>query len=587
MKVFYFITLSFFFAVSSFAASQNCVDNFNKSIRLYDEGRSLFIEARENYEAFNKLKDMVIRNKGRKRHSKFNRTEKTIEAIELLNQAIAKTREAKEKFRLGNNYNAKAQEYCDDENAAKAKQDFDTSQQYLEKITKRLTGQDPSQATSFIPDYSTAKTDLLNDLIRYRKTQAIYMIENEEIDLNSSSREDGWTPLHTAVSQNDMDITKALVEAGANINQQSRDGYTPLMLAAINGNARLFSYLFEHNASAYLLTGFNADNRYKNCNIADLVIVAKTGKQLEGSELYSGNYLDGHQEILGYLQDKGLVPVCSLDPVIATVNGEKIFKSSVDFIFAHEFRSQIENSNQQLPAEQETKIRADILDYLILQELQGQLARQKGMTVDTNQRDEQVQDICNRLDNIDRKWLEHYIENEMLAQMIIQKDVIDHIKIPEQELHRYYEEHPESFQQPETICARHIIVKSKEEAQRLLALVKQNPENFGELAKQYSTGPTASKGGDLGCFNRNKMVEEFSTAAFALDAGEISDVIQTQFGYHIIEVTSKTPAETVPFDVIRGNLKKWFLKQKAKEEIPKWQDSLRNSAKIEIIQSDM
>jgi tetratricopeptide (TPR) repeat protein len=315
MKIFYFITLSFFFVVSSFAATQNCVDNFNKSIRLYDEGRSLFIEARENYEAFNKLKDMVIRNKGRKRHSKFNRTEKTIEAIELLNQAIAKTREAKEKFRLGNSYNAKAQEYCYDENAAKARQDFDTSQQYLEKIAKRLTGKDPSQATSFIPDYSTAKTDLLNDLIRYRKAQAIYMIENEEIDLNSSSREDGWTPLHTAVSRNDMDITKALVEAGANINRQTRQGYTPLMFATINGNDKLFTYLFEHNASPFLLTGFNADNKYKNCNIADLTTLAGAGQYFEGSEFETYYSLNRHQAILDYLQSKGLIPVCNQNPL--------------------------------------------------------------------------------------------------------------------------------------------------------------------------------------------------------------------------------------------------------------------------------
>ena len=584
MKIFSFIMLSFFLVSPSFATSQRCVDNFNKSVNLYKEGRSLFIKGRENYQEFVKLKDMVVRNKGRKRHVKFNRTEKALEAIELLNQAIAQTRSAKEKFMRGNNYNAKAQKYCDNEDYATTKKDFGTSQEYLEKITKRLTGKNPSDATRFVPDYSTAKVDLLNGLIRYERTEvALHLIENEEINLNDNSREDKWTVLHTAVSRNNVDITKALVEAGANVNQQTRAGYTPLMLAAISGHDKLFSYLFEHNASPFLLTGFHTNNKYKNCNIADLTTLARTGKKLEGSGLYPSDYLNGHQKILRYLRGKGLVPVCNLNPVVATVNGEKIFKSDVDVIFDHEILPQIEDSNQTLSAEQETEIRSGILNNIILLELQGQLARQQGMTVDTGKRNQRVQDICNRFGDIDKKWLEHYIENEMLAQLIIQKEVVDHIRISEQELHRYYKENPDSFQQPEAICARHIVVKSQEDAQHVLALVKKNPENFGELAKQYSTGPSADNGGDLGCFERKKMVEDFSAAAFALNAGEISDVVQTQFGYHIINVTAKQPAETVPFDKIRDNLEKWLKEQRAKIEIPQWQDSLRTSAEVDII----
>ncbi len=588
MKILSFIFLLSLCVTPSFATSQKCVDNYNKAHDLYKEGMELYGDAGDNYDSFKRLKDMVTTGRWCKDQTKPDCFETTVEAVNLLNKALAQTREAELKFKRGDNYSTKAQEYCYGETAAKNRQNFDTSQNYLSQIKTRLTGIKGEDWDYFSRDYSRAKIDFLYDLIKNMQSKsAIYIIEHEDIDLNHKIDAKGWSFLHTATSYNALDIVKALIAAGADINQQTDQGYTPLMLAAIYGYDKLFSYFLEQGASPFQLTGFHTNDQYQNCNLADLVVLAKTGHSFDGSgfnlsmlDLFAS--VSNHQNILNDLQRKGLEPVCNLNPVIATVNGVDIFKSNVDAIFNLTIRPQIKQSGQKLSAEQKTQFEMDILNHIILQEIQAQLARKKGLTADIKRRDYKIRELINKFVRIDKGWLEHYIENEMLAQLIIQKKIIDHIKVPEQDLRRYYKEHPDLFQKPATICARHIIVKSKEDAQRILALAKKDPENFAELAKQFSTGPSASQGGDLGCFNRDRMVKEFSAAAFALDAGEISDVVQTQFGYHIIKVTSKTPAEAVPFAEVRDDLAKWFKNQQAEEKTKKWEKELLASADIKI-----
>ncbi len=86
------------------------------------------------------------------------------------------------------------------------------------------------------------------------------------------------------------------------------------------------------------------------------------------------------------------------------------------------------------------------------------------------------------------------------------------------------------------VKASHILVKTEGEARKILEELKKGA-NFAKLAKQFSECPSKKKGGNLGWFGRGKMVREFENAAFSLKKGEISDIVKTQFGYHIIKVT--------------------------------------------------
>lgn len=110
-------------------------------------------------------------------------------------------------------------------------------------------------------------------------------------------------------------------------------------------------------------------------------------------------------------------------------------------------------------------------------------------------------------------------------------------EVKEEEIRTYFDEHQDEFKIDE-ITAKHILVEKKELAEEILAKLK-NGADFGKLAAEYGTDGTAEKGGDLGTFGRNVMDPEFEKVAFALKPGELSDVVKTQFGYHIILVTDK------------------------------------------------
>ncbi|MRR07152.1 MAG: peptidylprolyl isomerase, partial [Deltaproteobacteria bacterium] len=110
-------------------------------------------------------------------------------------------------------------------------------------------------------------------------------------------------------------------------------------------------------------------------------------------------------------------------------------------------------------------------------------------------------------------------------------------------------------------------------------------EDFAVLAKDNSTCPSAAQGGNLGYFGKGQMVPAFETAAFSLKSGEISEVVETQFGYHIIKVTDKKPAGTVPFAEAKNDIIEYLKTQKIQQDISKYVEKLRKEAKIEIINS--
>ena len=148
--------------------------------------------------------------------------------------------------------------------------------------------------------------------------------------------------------------------------------------------------------------------------------------------------------------------------------------------------------------------------------------------------------------------------------------------IPDEELESFYRENFSRFSIPEQRSARHILIKTSEEdtedilaekrnrAEQVLELAKSG-EDFTELAKQYSEGPTGPKGGDLGSFTRGRMVKPFDDAAFSLKEGEISDIVETQFGFHIIKLEKIEPAYTRTLEEARGEIEAQLQAQKSGE----------------------
>jgi peptidyl-prolyl cis-trans isomerase C len=170
--------------------------------------------------------------------------------------------------------------------------------------------------------------------------------------------------------------------------------------------------------------------------------------------------------------------------------------------------------------------------------------------------------------------------------------VISKIDISDTDRRSFYDQNPQFFKQPEQVQARHILIKSgpkddKAQQDKALEKIKQVQEevkaggDFAALAKKYSEGPSGKNGGDLGYFGRGQMVKPFEVAAFGLEPGQTSDIVKTQFGYHLITVTGKKAASTTPYEEVKEKIGSHLKQQKTTESVKVYIESLKKDAKIE------
>lgn len=144
-------------------------------------------------------------------------------------------------------------------------------------------------------------------------------------------------------------------------------------------------------------------------------------------------------------------------------------------------------------------------------------------------------------------------------------------------LKAFYDETVKTLKPEQEVRARHILVEKEEEAKAALDRLKKG-EDFAKLAAELSKDPGSGKdGGDLGYFSKDRMVPEFAEAAFKLDKGQLSDVVKSQFGFHIIKLEDKRERPLPPFEQVKGELERYMV-QKAQQDLVL---KLRAAAKIE------
>jgi len=158
------------------------------------------------------------------------------------------------------------------------------------------------------------------------------------------------------------------------------------------------------------------------------------------------------------------------------------------------------------------------------------------------------------------------MELKLMLLEKIKENYITHItqskvKVDEKELKAEYEKVKSNFKIKEQVRAAHILVDTEKQAKDILTKIKSG-EKFEDLAAKYSKCPSKSRGGDLGYFGRGRMVKPFEKAAFALKPGEISQIVKTRFGYHIIKCIDKKEAKTLKFKDVANNIRKRLEKQK-------------------------
>ncbi|MBN2286260.1 MAG: peptidylprolyl isomerase [Tissierellales bacterium] len=193
------------------------------------------------------------------------------------------------------------------------------------------------------------------------------------------------------------------------------------------------------------------------------------------------------------------------------------------------------------------------------------------------------------LDAIDDEMDKHSAFLELLEEAkksILQRYAIEKliagISTNEEEMLQFYEANKMKFFQPERVSARHILVKEESEINEIREKIIEGLE-FSNAAEQYSTCPSKKSGGNLGAFEKGKMVPEFEAAAFSLPVGELSQPIKTQFGFHLIMVDEKMPSQASDFEAVKDAIKKQIINQKQLNAYHGKLEGLRQKYSVEMI----
>jgi peptidyl-prolyl cis-trans isomerase C len=258
------------------------------------------------------------------------------------------------------------------------------------------------------------------------------------------------------------------------------------------------------------------------------------------------------------------------------------------------------------PAERDTVYRG-LLDRVILFKLLANEAKVRGITVTP-------QEITDRIAQIKQQFpTEAEFQKELtkrhttLAQLqedqrrdlvnakTIEAEVAPRLVVSEQELDAFYKANPDQFKEQESVRASHILFgvakdappeakqAARTEAEGVLKRVKAG-EDFAALAKQYSKDPgSAAVGGDLNFFPRGQMVPAFDAAAFALKPGEISSLVETEFGFHIIKLTERRAGRTVPLAEVKERLEGFLKQRKQQELVQQYLLSLKAKYRVEVL----
>jgi peptidyl-prolyl cis-trans isomerase C len=292
-----------------------------------------------------------------------------------------------------------------------------------------------------------------------------------------------------------------------------------------------------------------------------------------------------------------------LPDVLARVNGENVTRQEFqDFVQNLEARA-----GSEVPAEQRDQVYRRVLDQIVGYKLLQQEAKARKVAVPDAEIEARLGEIKKQFPSED-VFMQTLIERKMTLEQIrtdtredmavgrlIEAEIADKVAVKPEQVQDFYDKNPDQFKQPERVRASHILIsvpqnadaaaktEARGKAEQVLKDLKAG-KDFAALAKQHSQDPgSAVQGGDLGFFQQGQMVGPFNDAAFGLAPGATSDLVETQFGYHIIRVAEKQPARAIPLDDVRPKVEDFLKNRNREEQTEAFVKGLRAKGKVEIL----
>jgi peptidyl-prolyl cis-trans isomerase SurA len=298
-----------------------------------------------------------------------------------------------------------------------------------------------------------------------------------------------------------------------------------------------------------------------------------------------------------------------VEEIVARVNNEVITREDLQHAresLTNEIQDACQNCTPAQVHEQVAAKEINLLRDLIDQSLLVQRAKDSAVNVDT--------DVIKRLDAIRQQYkfpdmdtlekevtksgqdfedFKTQIRNQLLTQEIIRKEVGSRIIISHEDVVKYYETHKNDFVRPEMVVLREIFVSTenkpaedvaalRKKADNLRDRVLKNGDDFGELAKRFSDSPTAQQSGELGSFERSKLDPNISEKVFALNRGQMTDVIETKTGFEILQVRERYQAGEQPLDKVEAEITNRLYEEKMDPGLRAYLKTLREDSYVQI-----
>ncbi len=288
---------------------------------------------------------------------------------------------------------------------------------------------------------------------------------------------------------------------------------------------------------------------------------------------------------------------------VAVVNGVVITRTQYDKELSVHLE-RVSRQGGQISDDQMAELKEDILEGLIEREVLYQESQKAGIKITEQRVNDQMAGIKKRFPNeeefkkalvgmnLTEEEVSEQIQRGLAIRELIDQKVANKVVITDEETKTYYAGNPQLFKQPAQVKASHILIKvepaaddaKKAEARKKIEGIQQKLKaggDFAELAKEYSEGPSGPRGGDLGYFSRGQMVKPFEDAAFSMKTDEVSGLVETRFGYHLIKVYDIKPEQTLAYADVKDQIAQRLKQERIEKDATRYVEDLKKGASVE------